>query len=241
MPIPFLPKEYSSIECHGFRLWHSKDELNSQIQLIADAGAYALEYVCSKLRFKKIRNIEICLYHSNHQAVLSLNRQITGSMAMAPYATDKSGLIIVQSATADPMNGDLQRMRRILAHEICHLFVREKSGSSSVLGDGLKDMKVRPWVDEGLAEYLSWRCIGKENPILRRDFEYIRDLDEVDLFLNDFSSDRRGAAFHTSSCLVEYFIGKIGLLKFFESMADLSKQTELPTTAFSGAQEACAH
>lgn len=241
MSIPFIPKEYSYIKYHDFRLWHSKDEQKSQIQLIIDAGVYALEYIGSTLKFKNLRNIEICLYHSNHQAVLSLNRQITGSMAMTPYATDKGGLIIVQSATADPINGDLQRMRRILAHEVCHLIVREKSGSSSVLGDGLKNMKVRPWIDEGLAEYLSWRCIGKENSILTKDFECIGDLDEIDLLLNDFSSDRRGAAFQTSNCLVEYFIGELGLLKFFESMPDLSKQTELPTTAFSGAQKACAH
>ncbi len=240
MSIPFVPKEYYYIECHDFRLWHSKDELKSQIQLIIDAGVYAFEYVCSKLKFKNLRKIEICLYHSNNQAVSSLNRHITGSMAMAPYSTDKGGLIIVQSATVDPMNGDLQRMRRILAHEICHLFVREKSGSSSVLGDSLKDMKVRPWIDEGLAEYLSWRCIGKKNSILPEDVEYIGDLDEVDLLLNDFSSDRRASAFHTSSRLVEYFIGEFGILNFFESMTDLSAKTELPTTAYSGSQKACA-
>ena len=63
--------------------------------------------------------------------------------------TVKGSLIIVQNAMADSMNGDLQRMRRVLAHEICHLFVRGKSCSSSFLGDGLKDMKVRPWIDEG--------------------------------------------------------------------------------------------
>lgn len=229
--IPFVPKEYSHIKCHDFRLWHSKDELKSQIQLVIDAGGYAFEYVCSRLKFKNLRSIEICLYHSNHQAVSSLQRQITGNMAMAPYATDKCGLIIVQSATADSINGDLQRMRRILAHEICHLFVREKSGSASVLGDGLKDMKVRPWIDEGLAEYLSWRCIGKENSLSAEDVECIGDLDEADLLLNDFSSDRRVSAFYTATHLVEFYIGELGLLNFFESMTKLSETAELPTFA----------
>ena len=75
-------------------------------------------------------------------------------MAIVPCSTDKGSLIIVQNAMADTMNGDILIMRRILAHEICHLFVREKSGSSSFLGDGLKDRKVRPWIDEGFDEYV---------------------------------------------------------------------------------------
>nr|NJM04599.1 hypothetical protein [Desulfobacula sp.] len=153
-------------------------------------------------------------------------------MAMAPYSTDKCGLIIVQSAVADPMNGDLQRMRRILAHELCHLLVREKSGSSQCLGDGLKDLKVRPCLDEGIAEYLSWRSIGKKNPILDKDFECIENLEEVDCFLNDFSSDKRIQAFYTSTRLVEFYIRELGLLTFFQSMTDLSERSELPTTAF---------
>jgi len=223
MRIPFVPKEYSYIECHGFRLWHSEDECKYQIELIIEAGEYAFDYVCSKLNFKNLRNIEICLYHSNHQAVSSLKRKITGNMAMAPYSTDQGGLVIVQSAASDPMNGDLQRLRRILTHEICHLFVREKSGSSSVLGDGLKDMKVRPWVDEGFAEYLSWRCIGKENSIFQEDAEYIDDLDEVDQLLNDFNSDRRGVAFYTSSRLVEYFIGKGYSIKIYDPNVSLAR------------------
>jgi hypothetical protein len=239
MPILFVPKEYSYIECQGFRLWHSEDELKSQIDLIIEAGEYALDYVRSKLNFKNLRKIEICLYHSNHQAVSSLNRNIAGSMAMAPYSTDHGGLIIVQSSVADPVNGNLQRMRRILAHEICHLFVREKSGSSQCIGDGLKDLKVRPCLDEGLAEYLSWRSIGKMNPIWNENFECIDNLEEVDPLLNDFTSDRRIQAFYTSTRLVEFYIREFGLLTFFDSMADLSKQTELPTTAYSGSQKAC--
>jgi hypothetical protein len=238
MRIPFVPKEFSFIECHGFRLWHSANELKSQINLIIEAGEYALDYVRRRLNFKNLRKIEICLYHSNHQAVSSLNRNITSSMAMAPYSTDQDGLVIIQSAAADPVNGNLQRMRRVLAHEICHLFVREKSGSSQCLGDGLKDLKVRPCLDEGLAEYLSWRSIGKRNPILNEEFECIDNLEKVDYFLNDFSSDMRAQAFYTSSHLVEFYIREFGLLTFFESMTDLSKQTELPTTAYSGAQKA---
>jgi hypothetical protein len=165
---------------------------------VTDAASYALDQICDRLRFKNLRRIEICLYHSNEQAVSSLDRRIPGNMAMAPYSTDKGSLIIVQNAMADSMNGDVQRMRHVLAHEICHLFVREKSCSSSFLGNRLKHMKVRPWIDEGLAEYLSWRCIGKRNPILQKSFEYIDNLDEVDRLLNDFDSDKRILAFYTS-------------------------------------------
>ena len=121
------------------------------------------------------------------------------------------------------MNGNFQRMRRILAHEICHLFVREKSGSSQCLGDGLKDLKVRPWLDEGFAEYLSWRCIGKRNPILDQEFEHIENFEKVDQLLNDFNSDKRIFAFYTASHLVECFVEELGLLNFFESMTKLSK------------------
>ena len=232
MQIPFIPKEYSYIECHDFRLWYSEDELKSQIELIIEAIEYALDYVRSKFNFKNLRKIEICLYHSNHQAISSLNRNITGSMAMAPFSTDQGGLVIVQSTAADPVNGNLQRMRRILAHEICHLFIREKSGSSQCLGDGLKNLKVRPYLDEGLAEYLSWRSIGKRNPILDEDFECIDNLEEVDYFLNDLSSYKRVQAFYTSSCLVEFYINELGLLTFFESMKKLSEIIEPPTIAF---------
>jgi hypothetical protein len=232
MEIPFIPKGYLSIEYDGFRVWHEQNEAKFHIELIIDAASYALDKIRSRLNFKNLRKIEICLYHSNEQAVRSLNRNIPGNMAMAPYSTDKGGLIIVQSATADSMNGNLQRMRRIFAHEICHLFVGEKSGSSSVIGDGLKEMKVRPWLDEGLAEYLSWRCIGKRNPVLDEDLEYIDNLDNVDQLLNDFNSDRRMSAFYTATHLVEFYIRELGLLNFFESMTKLSETTELPTFAF---------
>jgi hypothetical protein len=223
IPIPFIPKEYYCNECNGFRLWHADIDLKSHIKLIIDATSYALGYISDRLRFKNLRKIEICLYHSNCQAISSLSRRIPGNMAMAPFSNDKGGLIIVQNPNADPMNADLTRMRRILAHELCHLFVREKSGSSSCLGDGLKNMKVRPWIDEGLAEYLSWNCVEKSNPIFQEQLEYIDDLDEVDLLLNDFSSDRRMSAFFTSASLVDLFIGEIGLLNFFDSMIKLSE------------------
>ncbi len=231
MTIPFVPKAYAFIECHRFRLWHAKEERKSDIDLIMDAAAFALDYARDRLRFQHLRKIEICLYHSNEQAIVALNRTVPGNMAMAPYSLDNGSLVIVQNSRADPMNGDSQRMRRILAHEICHLFVREKSGSSTFLGDGLKQMKVRPCLDEGLAEHLSWCCIGKENPILHMDFEYNDDLDMVDRLLNDFDSDRRMAAFYTSVYLVEFLIGKLGLLNFFESMTRLSETVELPAPA----------
>ena len=147
---------------------------------------------------------------------------------------NKGSLIILQNPIADPINGDLQRMRRMLVHEICHLFVREKSGSTAFLGDGLKDMKVRPWVDEGFAEYLSWLCIGKRNPILQKSFRYIDNLDEVDRLLNDFSSDRRTLAFYTSSFLVQSLIEEFGLNNFFESMTKLYEIRHLPTKRFNG-------
>jgi hypothetical protein len=75
---------------------------------------------------------------------------------------------------------------------------------------------------------------------LDENFECIYNLEEVDHFLNDFTSDRRIQAFSTSTRLVEFYIRAFGLLTFFESMTVLSKQTELPTTAYSGSQKACA-
>lgn len=227
MIIPFVPKEYSCIECNDFRLWHEKNETKPHIDLIIDAASFALTQLFNKLRFKNKRSIGICLYHSNKQAVSCLDRRIPGNMAMAPYSTDKGGLIIVQNPIADPINGDLLRMRRVLAHEICHLFVREKSGSKSFLGDGLKDMQIRPWLDEGFAEYLSWLCIGKRNPILHESWECIENLDEVDRFLNDLSSEKRELAFYTSSCHVQYLIGEFGIINFFESMASSRWQSYL--------------
>lgn len=232
MTTPFVPKEYLNIECNGFKIWHARNEAKSHIELIIDATSYALNQIRNRLNFKNLRKIAICLYHSNKQAVVALNRNIPGNMAMAPCARDKGGLIIVQNATADSMNADLQRMRRVLAHEICHLFVREKSGSSQILGDGLKEMKVRPWIDEGLAEYLSWRSIGKKNPILQRKYEYIDNLNEVDQFLNDFNSDRRMSAFYTATRLVELYISELGLLNFFESMIKLGKGSERGQVCF---------
>ncbi len=232
MTIPLVPKEYSCIECNDFRLWHEKNETKTNIDLIIDSASYALAQLFTKLRFKNRRRIDICLYHSNEQAVSCLDRRIPGNMAMAPYSTDKGSLIIVQNAIADPMNADPERMRRIFAHEICHLFVREKSGSTAFLGDGLKDMRVRPWLDEGLAEYLSWLCIGKSNPMLQDSCEYIDNLDDVDRFLNDFTSDKRKLAFYTSSCHVQSLVEEFGINNIFESMTKQSEKGYLPATAF---------
>jgi hypothetical protein len=228
MVIPFVPKEYSCHQYNGFRLWHAKDEDQTSIDLIFNTSAYALDQLFNRLRFKNKRKIEICLYHSNEQAVLSLDRRIPRNMAMAPYSTSAGSLIIVQNAITDPINGDLQRMRRILIHEICHLFVREKSKSTTFLGDGQKNMNVRPWIDEGFAEYLSWLCIGKRNPISQKRFEFIDDLDEVDRFLNDFNSNRRTLAFYTATCLVKSLIDEFGLINFFESMTKISETGYLP-------------
>ena len=72
------------------------------------------------------------------------------------------------------------------------------------------------------------------------NFECIDNLEKVDHFLNDLSSDRRIQAFFTSTRLVEFYIREFGMLTFFESMKDLSKQTELPTMAYGGSQKACA-
>lgn len=93
-------------------------------------------------------------------------------------------------------------------------------------------MKVRPWIDEGFAEYLSWLCIGKINPMLQESFECIDNLDEVDRLLNDFCSDKRTLAFYTSSRHVQSLIEEFGIITFFESMTEISGNGHLLTSAF---------
>jgi hypothetical protein len=48
-----------------------------------------------------------------------------------------------------------------------HIFVRESTEAEVILGDGLRDLAVRPWLDEGLAEVLAWRSVGARPPFVR--------------------------------------------------------------------------
>lgn len=109
------------------------------------------------------------------------------------------------------MNADHERMRRIFVHELCHLFVRESTGGEVIQGDGLSDLAVRPWLDEGLAEVLSWRGVGARRTFVvnQRDGAEAWPVAELDKHLAALSSNLRGAAVDVATRRVAALIGKV--------------------------------
>jgi hypothetical protein len=229
-PIPFVPANYRRCSCDDYDLWHHWDEPPEHLGFIKDALGFSIEWLSEALRFQSERPLHVCLYHHNDQAVASLQREVPANMAMAPCSTRQAAVITIQSPCAHPLNADHERMRRIFVHELCHLFVRESTEAEVILGDGLRDLAVRPWLDEGLAEVLSWRAVGARPPFVRnqRDGAEAWLVAELDKHLSTLSSNLRGAAFDEATRRVAALIDRQGLQSTFRNLVSLSMNENGP-------------
>jgi len=158
--IPYLPTTYTSSSFDNVVVHHVPAEDATHVQMIAKLAQQAMGFVQQETSFIPSRQIHICLYHTNAEAQHQLQRNIPPTMAMVPFSGREAGLIVLQSPDAHPLNGERERMLRLLAHECTHLVIAETTGSLKVLGDGNRSMRISTWINEGFAELLGHRAIG---------------------------------------------------------------------------------
>ena len=221
--VPFVPRQHLAQECSGYRLWHHRDERPEDLEFVKGVVSFAVSWLLEELAVQPRRTLHVCLYHANEEAQAHLNRDVPGNMAMAPFSSAEASLIVIHSRRVHPMNADFDRMRRVLVHELCHCLLREKTGSSVMLGDDLRDMRVRPWLDEGFAEVMSWRAIGESVPRIGAvSAGAPSSLDELDRNLNDLSSAKREAAFVEVARRVQMLTKRLGVRGVFENLVGLT-------------------
>jgi hypothetical protein len=143
-------------------------------------------------------------------------------MLLAPFQSATDSVIAVQSASADPLNADLERMRRLLAHEVAHVAVALQTKSEKRLGDGNRSMRVRPWVNEGFACVVAAIAVNRVELLERQVARAVEtSIDDLDAALDDLSDERRGNAFAIATARVWSAVQARGLGHVFRSLDQL--------------------
>jgi len=118
-------------------------------------------------------------------------------------------------------------MLRHLSHEFVHLANWEVSGSVKKMGDKSIGMKIPPWLDEGLAEFISLRITGRlANFLESRMVTAIAKSctpRQIDQFLNNFDSDGRTEAFAIVTSVVQVILAKTSWSELFKDAAKISE------------------
>jgi len=186
--VSYVPDPYVQENHARFVLHHSPAEDAAVIQWVSEIMTQGLAFSFETLRFRPCRALHLCVFHSNTDACEQLRRAISPTMAMAPYADADVGLLMIHSPITDPLNADRTRMLRVLVHEIVHQLVAERSGSTKILGDGNRNMRVSTWITEGIAEYVGILATG--------------ELSRLEAMQGQFSTAREYFTFRTlSNCL----------------------------------------
>jgi len=91
-------------------------------------------------------------------------------------------------------------MRRIVAHELAHLWILEATSSQKTLGDGNRDLRVSSWLNEGIYESVGLAAIEDTAKAVacREWFHGLREpvrFGELSEILDGLDSDRRSWAF----------------------------------------------
>jgi len=224
--LPYIPGHYRSLAAAGFTLWHAPAVPEPHLDQICEVIEGARRFCVHTLEFDPRRALHVCCFASNAETCRALDRQIHPAMALAPFSDHRAALIVIQSPAADRRNGDPDRMLRILAHEICHQYAAEVSGSQKILGDGNREMRIRAWLNEGLAEVVG-NLAGERGTTLaevstrwRRD-ELPMTFAGLDRHLDDFQSPQRARAFDHATAAVHALAGQRPLRELFAELRQL--------------------
>jgi len=224
--LPYIPPDYETIVHHDVRFCFSACEAEGDRKLIKDVSVAALDYVTKALAFKPIRQTYVCCYHTRDDATRALGRNVPASMAMAPYASETCGLVVIHSPSLHPTNQDTRRLRRILAHELCHLLVAERSASTKILGDDNGNMHVSAWLNEGLAEVIGFKAIADEHrlTVLSEAFQASQayhTFGTLSQWLDDLDHDARSQAFEHGTGAVEQLCEHLGIEAVFNQICQI--------------------
>ena len=109
------------------------------------------------------------------------------------YCIEKRALIICFSPNLHFQNRNQTRMLRHLLHELIHIVITVESKSKRKLGDKLINLKVPVWLDEGLAEYVTYLILKKEK-LITQSMEYRNQSQSQNILISVFCSNP-GACF----------------------------------------------
>lgn len=222
--IPYIPEAYHVRKEDEFQIWYSPTENKPVIIYLKDLLQDSLNHIKELLKYSLKRKLHLCLFKTNQEAKESLKRDIPPTMLMAPFSSELDILIICQSENPHLQSRSIT-FKRHLIHEIIHAFVYDYSDSKKILGDGNKEMKVPTWFNEGLAECVSHKMIGKE--IIVKPLVSIDELNSIDAYLNDLNNPGRELAFVQATGLVESFIKQDGseyVFKHYQTFASGCKK-----------------
>jgi len=219
--LPYIPAEYVTTQSNGVFFHFSPHEAESDQYFVIQACQTALHAVRRILDCQPQRCVHVCCFYSTDDAQQAMKRRLSPTMALAPYSTSESGLIIVHSPGIDPLNADVDRMRRLFAHEVVHLLVAETTGSTKVLGDGNANMHVSAWLNEGLAEVVSFRSIDADVRLgaIIRGYLHAKTyypFGVLSQWLDDLNSDSRSLAFAHVLAAVELLCQRYGIHAVFD-------------------------
>lgn len=220
----YIPAAYKSIETEGFTLWHSAEEPCDHIEFFCDLIGHSLQQIFTLLEFQPRRELHCCLYHSNQEAQSQLNREIDGTMLLAPYSDLQKGMVVLQSPDIDKKNHQAQRMLRHITHEITHLLLYDKTGSEKVLGDGNINLNLPSWFSEGFAEVIALNVSNQPLPAPMQN-ESI-DFEKMNNDLDDLCAENRSNAFKMATSVVYEFIIEHGIQFVFDNIGSLTTPSE---------------
>jgi hypothetical protein len=194
----FVPSAYHSDRQSAIEVWHHLEEAAEVVAtLAAHVGDVSAALQC-ELDHPLSCALHLCVYRTSDDAAAALGRNVPTTMLMAPRIGPDWSLIICQSSQVDPRNGEWSRMRRHLAHEVAHVMLADFTGSTRILGDGGRSMRVRTWFDEGFAELAAAVVCARQDIVagyLAAGSKAPWSEEELDAALNDIASPRRPAAF----------------------------------------------
>ncbi|HEX6838937.1 MAG TPA: hypothetical protein VF334_20300 [Polyangia bacterium] len=179
-----------------------RDGSDAFIAALVDDAVRAVERL---LAHRLTRALHVVAYASNEEACRALDRRVPATMLLAPLHTSTLALVALQAPSVDPRNGDVQRMRRLLCHELAHVLVAERTGSVKRLGDGNRGMRVSSWVDEGLAVCVAAAAAQQPDVIdaaLERSAAAALSEDALAAAFDDLTSRDRDAAFAVATARI---------------------------------------
>ena len=166
-------------------------------------------------------NVDFCFYSSLSDSKLGTGMNLPATVFMLPFCSKKSAVIIGHSPKLDKRNAILNRIDRHILHEFVHLMNWKLTGSRKTLGDDNKYVKLTSWLDEGIAEVISFKLLDRNNEIDKavnviKDIGEIYTPKEVTDFLNDFESTKRIYAFNISITVVANLLNKYSYIELID-------------------------
>jgi hypothetical protein len=216
--LEYVPADYQPAAIGTSVLWSREPSASPVAELLPESIA-AIERL---LDYRLSRTLHVVVYASNEEACRALGRRLSATALLAPLHTRKLALIALQAPGIDARNGDRQRLRRHVCHELSHVFSAERTGSVKRLGDDDRGMRLSSWVDEGFAENVAASAAARPDVIeaaLKSSAVANLSDDQLAVAFRDLNSADRGSAFATATTRIWRALQAHGFEFVFENLS----------------------